>query len=69
MIDIYLSIFNKVERQSPAEDLLKGGKEEGVEGQAREAGRNPVVWGLQLGAGGRRWGDEDLRGFCRLSSL
>ena len=40
-----------------------------MEGQAREAGRNPVVWGLQLGAGGRRWGDEDLRGFCRLSSL
>lgn len=34
MIDVYLSIFNKVEQQSAAEDLLKGDKEGGVEGQA-----------------------------------
>lgn len=76
MIDIYLSIFNKVEEQSAAEDLLKGGKEGGMEGQAANrlagnwwfGGSRKSSMGLEVG-GGARWGDEDLRGVCRLRSL
>ena len=52
MIDIYLSIFNKVEQQSPAEDLLKGGKEEGMEGRQGRLAGNRWFGGSSWGLGG-----------------
>lgn len=59
MTAFHLSIFGKPEQQSPAKDPLKGGKEEGTEGQARDrvagnwwfGGSRKSSWGLGGAAG------------------